>query len=447
MNAREAHMTKRVLQNSCSRALVFVRAETASTLTVFALMTPVLLGAVGMAVDYGRAGLLKTRMQNIADSAALMSARQLQLAQATSDKVAAFAKSYVASQLDGATTTVDVDAEALTVKVSLNATVDRLLGISLFQKSLPVGAAATAKLSSGLPLCLVGLDGQAPATIGLEENALLTASGCLVYSNSKSPTGISSQDSAVLKAGFICSAGGKSAAANASFTPQPATDCPTMPDPLAVRQPPPDKPCTHLAKIVLGGSETLQPGVYCGGLVITLGANVRMAPGVYTIKNGPLLVNGNSTLTGENVGIYLKGQGSNLKFDAQTTISLTAPKDGPMVGLLIFDDPTGASALLNTLVNPLIAGKYTKLLSSPREHLILSDNARTLIGTIYMPKGRLIIDATKPLADKSAYTVLVVQQLDLYSGPNLVLNSDYGASEIPVPPEVGIYGAKVAITE
>jgi hypothetical protein len=172
-----------------------------------------------------------------------------------------------------------------------------------------------------------------------------------------------------------------------------------------------------------------------------------MAPGVYTIKNGPLLVNGNSTLTGENVGIYLKGQGSNLKFDAQTTISLTAPKDGPMVGLLIFDDPTGASALLNTLVNPLIAGKYTKLLSSPREHLILSDNARTLIGTIYMPKGRLIIDATKPLADKSAYTVLVVQQLDLYSGPNLVLNSDYGASEIPVPPEVGIYGAKVAITE
>jgi hypothetical protein len=250
----------------------------------------------------------------------------------------------------------------------------------------------------------------------------------------------------VLKAGFICSAGGKSAAADASFTPQPATDCPTMTDPLASRQPPADEPCKYLAKIVLGGSETLQPGVYCGGLIITLGANVKMAPGIYTIKDGPLLVNGNSTLAGENVGIYLKGQGSNLKFDSQTTISLTAPKDGPMVGLLIFDDPTGASALVNLLVNPLVAGKYTKLLSSPREHLILSDNARTLLGTIYMPKGRLIIDATKPLADKSAYTVLVVQQLDLYSGPNLVLNSDYGASEIPVPPGVGIYGAKVAIT-
>ena len=385
-------------------------------------------------------------MQSVADSAAVMSARQLQLAQATSDKVAAFARNYVASQLDSATTTVDVDTKALTVKVNLNANVDRVLDLLLFQSSMPVAASATAKLSSGLPLCLVGLDGKAPATIGLEKNALLTAYGCLVYSNSKSAAGISSQDSAVLKAGFICSAGGKSAAADASFTPQPATDCPTMPDPLAARQPPADEPCKYLAKIVLGGSETLQPGVYCGGLTITLGANVKMAPGIYTIKDGPLLVNGTSTLIGENVGIYLKGEGSNLKFDSQTTISLTAPKDGPMVGLLIFDDPTGASALVNLLVNPLMAGTYTKLLSSPREHLILSDNARTLLGTIYMPKGRLIIDATKPLADKSAYTVLVVQQLDLYSGPNLVLNSDYGASEIPVPPGVGIYGAKVAIT-
>jgi predicted 2-oxoglutarate/Fe(II)-dependent dioxygenase YbiX len=43
--------------------------------------------------------------------------------------------------------------------------------------------------------------------------------------------------------------------------------------------------------------------------------------------------------------------------------------------------------------------------------------------------------------------VLVVDQLDLYSGPNLVLNSDYGASEIPVPAGVGIYGAKVSITK
>jgi hypothetical protein len=230
---------------------------------------------------------MKSQMQAIADSAAVMSARQLQLASATPDKVAAFARSYVGSRLNGVTTAIDVDDKALTVRVRLTAEVDRLFDISLLQRNMPVGADATAKLSSGLPLCLIGLDGKAAGTIALKTDALLTAPNCLVYSNSKSTAGISSQDNAVLKAGFICSAGGKSAAANSSFSPQPATDCPTMPDPLASRPPPTDGPCNHLAKIVLGGTVTLQPGVYCGGLIITLGADVKMAPGVYTIKDGP----------------------------------------------------------------------------------------------------------------------------------------------------------------
>ncbi len=97
-----------------NRALAFLRAEAASTLTTFALMMPVLAGAVGISIDYGRAALVKTRLQAVADSAALMSARQLQLAQSTSDKVIAYAKSYVASQLQGVTTAVDVDPKALT---------------------------------------------------------------------------------------------------------------------------------------------------------------------------------------------------------------------------------------------------------------------------------------------------------------------------------------------
>lgn len=431
-----------LLTKASIRVREFVRADAASTLTTFSLLAPLLIGAVGMGVDYARASLLRTKMQALADTAAVASARQLQLASSTPDKVAAYAKSLVASQIDGVASTVDVDSKAYTVRVRLTSKVDRLLDISALGGNMPVSADATAKLSSGLPLCLLGLDVKAANTIALEKEALLTAPGCLVYSNSKSPQGISSKNSAVMKAGYICTAGGKVSQANSNFSPQPTTDCPVMPDPLAGRPLPTDGPCKYLAKIIVGGSETLQPGTYCGGLAITLGAKVKMEPGVYVIKDGPFLVGGNSSLTGEGVGIYLKGLVSNLKFDAETTVSLSAPKDGPMSGLLIYDDPSGATALLNTVVS----GKYTKLLSAPREHLILSDNARMLLGTIYMPKGRLIIDANKPVADKSAYTVLVVQQLDLYSGPNLVLNSDYSASDVPVPPGVGIYGAKVTIT-
>jgi Flp pilus assembly protein TadG len=420
----------------------FGRSKRASTMTMFALSLPVVIGSVGVAIDYGRAAMTRSRMQAVADSAALMSARQMQLATATADKVSAFAKSYVTSQIAGVITTMNVDMGALTVNARLDTDYKPVVGVSFLANAFHMTATATAKLSNNLPLCMLGLDQKAPATVGLEKDALMTAPGCLVYSNSKSPKGLSVKSSAVLKAGFICSAGGKVADSNSNYSPQPATDCPVMPDPLASRPPPPDGPCNYLLKIVLAGTATLQPGVYCGGLTISLGANVTMMPGVYVIKDGPFLVNGDATLTGDGVGIYLKGINSNLKFDEQTTISLTAPKDGPMAGMLIYDDPTGAPALLQSV----IAGKYSKLLDSAREHLILSDNARTLIGTIYMPHGRLIIDANNPIADKSAYTVLVVQQLDLYSGPNLILNSDYGASEVPVPPGVGLYGGTVSLT-
>jgi hypothetical protein len=128
-------------------------------------------------------------------------------------------------------------------------------------------------------------------------------------------------------------------------------------------------------------------------------------------------------------------------FEAATTINISAPKDGPLTGILVYDDPSGAPAPVDSKTYKA----YAKQGKSPREHLILSDNARTLLGTIYMPRGRLIIDATKPVADRSAYTVLVVQQLDLYSGPNLILNTDYSASDVPVPPGLGPFGGKVLL--
>jgi len=191
----------------------------------------------------------------------------------------------------------------------------------------------------------------------------------------------------------------------------------------------------------------LQPGVYCRGLKITNGAEVTLARGIYTIKDGPLIVDRGATLQGTDVAIYLKGNGANLTFDTASTIALSAPKDGPLAGFLIFDDPTGASALaIPPFPLPIpILGDLLSPKGPPREHKILSDNARTLIGTIYMPQGRLIIDATKPIADKSAYTVLVVRRIDLHDGPNLVLNSDYSASEVPVPKGVGPYG-KIQLT-
>jgi hypothetical protein len=76
-----------------------------------------------------------------------------------------------------------------------------------------------------------------------------------------------------------------------------------------------------------------------------------------------------------------------------------------------------------------------RLLGIP--HRIASNNARNLVGTIYLPNNTLTIDSKKPIADQSDYTVIIARKFEMKDGPELVLNTDYENSPIPVPEGVG----------
>jgi hypothetical protein len=56
---------------------------------------------------------------------------------------------------------------------------------------------------------------------------------------------------------------------------------------------------------------------------------------------------------------------------------------------------------------------------------------------MYLPKSKLLIDADNPVADQSEYTVIIAREFELREGPELVLNTDYASSTIPVPEGVG----------
>lgn len=415
----------------------FRRDDCGNTAVSFAISVPVVAGLVGVGLDYAGAASTRSKMQAVADGAALYAAREFQMVQANVEKVSAVARNY-AKQLEGVSVDVGVDAKALMVRVTLEKDVPNRFGGLGWGATTHVKTSGTAKMTNGLPLCLLALEPKGKDAIKLEKNARLTAPACVVNSNSTSSKGLVSMDDAVLQAGLICSAGGKVKTKDTNYTPEPKTDCPVMPDPLAARQAPPVAACNFSDKVVSAATETLQPGVYCGGLTVINGAVVTLNPGIFIFKDGPLVVDSAGTLKGSGVSIFMKGPNANLTFAIASTIHLTASKSGPLSGILIYDDPTGTAA-------PEKSGKHAKEGKSPREHSILSDDARMLLGTIYMPKGRLIIDATKPVADRSAYTVLVVQQLDLYDGPNLVLNTDYRASDVPIPEGVGPYGGKIVL--
>ena len=69
-----------------------------------------------------------------------------------------------------------------------------------------------------------------------------------------------------------------------------------------------------------------------------------------------------------------------------------------------------------------------------------------MIGTIYLANSTFLVDAEAPVADKSAYTAIIVKRFIMKSGPALVLNTDYGATDVPVPAGVGSMTGKVALT-
>ena len=61
--------------------------------------------------------------------------------------------------------------------------------------------------------------------------------------------------------------------------------------------------------------------------------------------------------------------------------------------------------------------------------------------------SRVVIDAKKPVGDQSAYTVIVAQRVNLYQGPNLYLNANYGATSVRVPKGVGPVTGKILLTQ
>lgn len=390
----------------------------------FALALPLMLVAVGGAIDYGYMSVRKTALQGAADAAALAAAREMQIANADKDAVNAVAKTTALANLeanpDGISIRTRFATDPITVGVAVRQSPGLIfLGQLLGMADFDITVRAVARVAGDMAICLLILDENSKAALALKNRSRITGNGCAVYSNSTSSAGIDAKKGVLLLSKLTCSAGGYSGGSD-SFAPLPLTDCPPIEDPLAGRMPPPVGSCIEDDLKIEGGTRTLVPGTYCGDLTIDDGAVVTFEPGIYVIDDGQFHVTGGARVIGENVGFYLHDD-SNFKFSSNSTIELSAPKDGDMAGLLFFEDRDA---------------------DDDNKHTIKSNGARSLIGTIYLPRGQLTVDATKPLFDQSAYTVIITRELNMFSGPNLMLNSNYADSDIPVPSELeGASGA------
>ena len=167
--------------------------------------------------------------------------------------------------------------------------------------------------------------------------------------------------------------------------------------------------------------------------------------------DGKLRLKGGSTIQGDGVGFVFVGDKATLSFSNDSTVSLSAPADGPMAGILAYAQPSK---------------------KKERDFKIESKNARKLIGTVYLPIDNLVIGGDKDgdgncdaeieddgsttpagpecLSDvgvTSAWTAIVANELKVTAGSNLVLHSDYAASKIPVPVGLGETSGKLVLVK
>ncbi|MEX0645500.1 MAG: hypothetical protein WD076_09325 [Parvularculaceae bacterium] len=412
-----------------------------------AVMLPLVLLAVGSAIDFQRLGQQRAQLQEFSDTLALRGAKEFMIANSSAAQI----ESVVRSVADGSLpeelrlapfhTEIRIDESEPSVTITLTQPARPALLLARFGNfGDEVSVSSTAVARGGMNLCVVALHDAASGAISTYDRASLEAPPCAIISNSKSSSGIIAERYSHIKAKLICSAGG-AAGPGSNYSPSPTTDCPAYEDPLSMREPPPVGPCDFTSFQLTQRRRrdddddeppgpptpaTLSPGVYCGGIRIGYNVEAEFSPGVYVIKDGPLSIGKASTLNGQSVAFYLVGDLAVFTFDREAKIAMAAPTSGPLAGIMFFEDRNA----------PL-----------DRVHSILSDDAHEFLGTFYLPRGVLRVQTQQPVADASAYTAIIARRLELRGRPVLVLNADYSSTDVPAPEGVGPVGLDIFLRD
>jgi hypothetical protein len=385
----------------------FVR-STAGGLATFAAVAVPGVAIVGIgAVELASINAERTMLQDAADMAALLGAKELALAshEGLTDRVEGYALGQLSS-LAGRTTVsaeATIDGDRLRVQVSGNRP-------GFFGNLVPPGGfwtrvAATAKAEAGPPLCVMTLSSKKSEHLYVKDAAQLRAPSCLVHSNAA----IKVDKYAALTAGAVQAV--KSAAG--PITPTATIGVAGLADPLAERDIPTATCRGGEPEVTYTGPVTLPAGVHCGGIIADKDAVVTLAPGVHFFAHGDLKLRKTATLKGNDV-VLVFGTDATLKSQDWAWIDLIGRQSGALAGMV----------LVSTRDNP----KGVELFSA---------NVRRLEGVIYLPAAELLVIGVRPVAAESDWTVTIAKEVLVRGGARLVINSRFAESPVPVPDGVG----------
>ncbi len=342
--------------------------ERAGTLTVTAVIFPMLLGFAGLGMDVTGWYMQKRDAQNLADMAAIEAAHTGHYYSDgdLTNLVADFMQSY---GMNTSTDTLTVNSPPTSgdyagdnrfkeIVVQRNVTLNFLsafYGLTGGNLNVEVGARAVAGTVVIGTQCIVALDESADRALDFSGTATVVAE-CGVAANSTSDEAIYVGGNASLTADPAMAVGDISISGSATLTTNSPlqTFAEATEDPYSGLSVPPVSSCDVTVDTTIGDDAVMTPGRYCGDITVQ-GENITFQPGTYIIDGGDFKSNANSQFSGSGVTFILTGSTPSdigtVSMNGSSSATLSAPSTGDYAGVVFFQDSNadyrGTNALFN----------------------------------------------------------------------------------------------------
>ena len=368
---------------------------------IFAVCSVVLFGIAGMALDYGRAVRLRSKMQAAIDSATLAAANALE---ATRQEIGTryFAANFSEAELRGVQVTFTEQSNGSvegTVSGAVDTTLSRVLGINSLSINVSARAGemgatttttSTTVVTPAPHVCILLLDPSISQSLLVNGGADVTTNGCEIHVKSAGSNAAVFNAGARVQSARICIES-TSILDNGGTHPNTQTNCRTADDPFAGKLPIPSATTCNFSNLTFnGGNVALTPGVYCGWINFNAQPNVTLSPGLYIIKNGGWNVNGGQW-SGTGVTFYFEDS-SALQFNSAIMSNMSAPTSGTYDGILMFEKPGLSKS--HFVFNDARGSGLTGLIHLPSRDMFFNSSSKAIGEQITMVFNTLILDQT-----------------------------------------------------
>jgi Flp pilus assembly protein TadG len=397
-----------------------LRDESGQALLLVAVAMAVILGFAGLVVDVGQLHYTQSRLQAAADAAAVSGALEIAYCGGTSncsEMQTAAQKALVENGFAGSTLVTQCATGAgsgLTLTINNgpcaagSAANDPNYGNTSYVEAL-VSEPQPTYFIRVLGITSTMLSARAEATVGnfpfcvdtlgssgttFQSNGGTLTASCGILVNSTGSPAFQANGGTITASAIDISGGDQ--ITGASVSPTPTTHAPGLSNPLSWVPVPAVGSCTFSkAYSVNGGNVALNPGNYCGGIIVNSGV-ATFNPGFYTLGGSGLLVNGGS-MSGNGVTLYF--QAGSATFNGSNNINLVAPTTGTYAGILFFQNPSDTSSAT-----------------------INGGTGSVFQGALYFP------DATVQLngGNVAAYTIVVSKSVQM-NGSSFSIGNDYSS--------------------